>query len=87
MNTADDLTRSEGREITVNEDADLQLPFLLPEDGYSSDIIKGIPQGWSNIHPVSRSMRVDQWFSHVLVFILNNTYPDCFRMSYLKVNM
>ena len=49
MNTADDLTRSEGREITVNEDADLQLPFLLPEDGYSSDIIKGIPQGVMSI--------------------------------------
>ena len=52
MNTADDLTRSEGREITVNEDADLQLPFLLPEDGYSSDIIKGIPQGVMSIRVV-----------------------------------
>lgn len=44
-NTADDLTCSEGRVVTLEEDADLQLPFLLPEDGYSSDIIKGIPQG------------------------------------------
>mgnify|MGYP001800350870 FL=1 len=52
MNTADDLTRSEGREITVNEDADLQLPFLLPEDGYSSDIIKGIPQGMMSVTDV-----------------------------------
>ena len=44
-NTADDLTRSEGREVSVEEETDLQLPFLLPEDGYSSDIVKGIPQG------------------------------------------
>lgn len=44
-NTADDLTRSEGRDVTLAEDTDLQLPFLLPEDGYSCDIIKGIPQG------------------------------------------
>lgn len=53
--TADDLTRSEGREVTLNEDADLQLPFLLPEDGYSSDIIKGVPQGvWSCLSLVLR---------------------------------
>ncbi|XP_067947814.1 afadin-like isoform X2 [Watersipora subatra] len=52
-NTADDLTRSEGREVSVEEEADLQLPFLLPEDGYSSDIVKGIPQGLADfLEPV-----------------------------------
>lgn len=50
-NTADDLIRSEGLEVTVAEDPDLQLPFLLPEDGYSCDGIENIPQGESRSQP------------------------------------
>ena len=44
-NTADELTRSDGREVCLEEDEELQLPFLLPEDGYSCDIIRGVPPG------------------------------------------
>ncbi|CAL1290125.1 unnamed protein product [Larinioides sclopetarius] len=44
-NTADEQARSEGREIKLEEDSDLQLPFLLPEDGYSCDIVRGVPAG------------------------------------------
>lgn len=44
-NTADEQARSEGREIKLQEDADLQLPFLLPKDGYSYDIVRGVPAG------------------------------------------
>ena len=40
-NMADDLIRSDGRAVQLEEDQDLQLPFLLPEDGYSCDTIKG----------------------------------------------
>jgi len=36
---------SDGREIVLNESLDLQLPFLLPEDGYSCDYVKGMPPG------------------------------------------
>jgi afadin len=43
--TADDMTISEGRDIRLDEERDLQLPFLLPEDGYSCDNIKGLPPG------------------------------------------
>ena len=43
--TADELTRSDGRQIGLEEEPDLQLPFLLPEDGYSCDIIRGVPSG------------------------------------------
>ena len=42
---SDELLRSEGREVRLEEDQDLQLPFLLPEDGYSCDIVKGVPSG------------------------------------------
>jgi len=29
----------------LEEDPDLQLPFLLPEDGYSCDVVQGVPSG------------------------------------------
>ncbi|XP_013410608.1 afadin isoform X2 [Lingula anatina] len=44
-NTADELTRSDGRDVRLEEDPDLNLPFLLPEDGYSCDVIRGVPGG------------------------------------------
>uniref|UniRef100_A0A2R5LKM4 Putative actin filament-binding protein afadin n=1 Tax=Ornithodoros turicata TaxID=34597 RepID=A0A2R5LKM4_9ACAR len=44
-NTADEQARNEGREVQLEEEADLQLPFLLPEDGYSCDIVRGVPAG------------------------------------------
>ncbi|XP_014865132.1 PREDICTED: afadin [Poecilia mexicana] len=44
-NTADELARSDGREVQLEEDPDLQLPFLLPEDGYSCDVVRHLPNG------------------------------------------
>ena len=44
-NVADELARSDGREVKLEEDVELQLPFLLPEDGYSCDVVRGVPQG------------------------------------------
>ena len=31
--------------MRLEEDFVLQLPFLLPEDGYSCDIVRGVPGG------------------------------------------
>ena len=44
-NTADSLARGEGQEVRLEEEPDLHLPFLLPEDGYSSELIRGVPPG------------------------------------------
>ncbi|XP_078504966.1 afadin isoform X3 [Lissotriton helveticus] len=44
-NTADELARSDGRDVQLEEDPDLQLPFLLPEDGYSCDVVRNVPNG------------------------------------------
>ncbi|ELT96969.1 hypothetical protein CAPTEDRAFT_228923 [Capitella teleta] len=56
QNTADELTRSDNREVKLMEDPDLQLPFLLPEDGYSCDIVKGVPNGLPDfIGPLSKA--------------------------------
>ncbi|XP_053192239.1 afadin [Scomber japonicus] len=43
--SADNLIRSEGRDIQLQESLDLHLPFLLPEGGYSCDTVRGIPPG------------------------------------------
>lgn len=43
--STDELIIKDGREIRLEEESDLQLPFLLPEDGYSCDIVRGIPIG------------------------------------------
>ncbi|QQP51614.1 Uncharacterized protein FKW44_013034, partial [Caligus rogercresseyi] len=54
-NTVDKLTHSEGREVRLEEDFLLQLPFLLPEDGYSCDIVRGIPGGLTEfLSPLQR---------------------------------
>jgi afadin len=31
--------------VRLEEDFVLQLPFLLPEDNYSCDIVRGVPGG------------------------------------------
>lgn len=44
--TVDESIRSEGvRHIRVEEEPLLGLAFLLPEDGYSCDIVRGVPSG------------------------------------------
>ena len=55
-NTADELTRSDGRDVRLEEEPDLQLPFLLPEDGYSCDIVRGVPNGLAEfLEPLSQT--------------------------------
>ena len=54
-NTVDQLTEKEGRQVRLEEDFVLQLPFLLPEDNYSCDIIRGVPGGLVEfINPLQR---------------------------------
>jgi len=48
MNAAsiiDAQLQEEGRDIVVEEPADLNLPFLVPEDGYSCEFVRGMPTG------------------------------------------
>lgn len=33
------------QDVRLQEDPNLQLPFLLPEDGYTCEVIQGVPQG------------------------------------------
>lgn len=42
---ADELTRADGREVRLEESPDLPLALLLPDDGFSSDVVRGIPGG------------------------------------------
>uniref|UniRef100_A0A671SR72 Afadin-like n=1 Tax=Sinocyclocheilus anshuiensis TaxID=1608454 RepID=A0A671SR72_9TELE len=53
--TTRDVLRREGGEIRLEEELDLHLPFLLPEDGYSSDSMRGIPKGFQEfLEPICR---------------------------------
>ncbi|XP_054081962.1 afadin isoform X4 [Zeugodacus cucurbitae] len=42
---ADELTRSDGREVRLEESPELHLALLLPDDGFSCDVVRGIPSG------------------------------------------
>ncbi|CAH1799277.1 unnamed protein product [Owenia fusiformis] len=54
--TADATTMAEGKQVQLEEEPDLQLPFLLPEDGYSCDIVEGVPTGLGEfIDPLSHT--------------------------------
>ncbi|EDS29891.1 conserved hypothetical protein [Culex quinquefasciatus] len=42
---ADELSRADGREIRLEESPELPLALLLPDDGFSCDVVRGIPAG------------------------------------------
>ncbi|XP_053682855.1 afadin isoform X1 [Sabethes cyaneus] len=42
---ADELSRADGREIRLEESPELHLALLLPDDGFSCDVVRGIPAG------------------------------------------
>ncbi|RCN28895.1 PDZ/DHR/GLGF domain protein [Ancylostoma caninum] len=42
---ADALTIQDGHPITLAESEQLLLPFLLPQDGYTAEQLKGVPDG------------------------------------------
>ncbi|XP_078797498.1 afadin [Oryzias latipes] len=53
--SADNLIRSEGRDIQMKERLDLQLPLLLPEEGFSCHSVSGVPQGLRDfLEPISQ---------------------------------
>lgn len=44
-NIVDELVCSDGREVQLEEDFDLQLLFFLLEDGYFCDVVRNILNG------------------------------------------
>ncbi|XP_030761421.1 afadin isoform X2 [Sitophilus oryzae] len=50
---ADELARAEGREVTLYEDPAPPLQLLLPDDGFSCDVVQGVPPGLADfLHPL-----------------------------------
>ena len=41
----DEALKNDGMEIKLEEDPNLELPFLVPQQGYSCDTIRGMPPG------------------------------------------
>ena len=51
----DENLRREGVLLQLSEEPELNLPFLLPEDGYTCENLRGIPQQlFEFIEPLSR---------------------------------
>nr|CAB3266623.1 afadin [Phallusia mammillata] len=82
-NSADELTRSDGRNIQLMEDPDLQLPFLLPEDGYSCDVVHGAPSGLVDF---LQSFSEQGLCSFVLESDSNGSWTEYFTTHDLKLN-
>lgn len=52
----DENLRREGVLVQLGEEPELNLPFLLPEDGYTCENLRGIPQQlFEFIEPMSRT--------------------------------
>ena len=45
VGTVDEVARADGRAIRLDEDPHLPVQFLLPDDGYSCDVVRGVPSG------------------------------------------
>ncbi|XP_072350823.1 afadin-like [Scyliorhinus torazame] len=86
-NTADELARSDGREVQLEEDPDLQLPFLLPEDGYSCDVVRNIPNGLQEfLEPLCQRGNIFQFIAPSGGKLLKMLYRFCLRGVYCKTN-
>ncbi|CAD6190866.1 unnamed protein product [Caenorhabditis auriculariae] len=42
---ADLLTKEDGQKITLEEPDELNLPFLIPQDGYTAELLTDVPEG------------------------------------------
>ena len=80
-NTADELIRNQGQQVTLEEDPQLQLPFLLPEDRYSSEVIRGVPPGLKEfLNPlagIGKCITI-----HVFMDCLTSIRPDKYMQLY-----
>lgn len=53
---ADELLRAEGRAVALYEDPTLPCHLLLPDDGYSCDVVHGVPPGLADfLQPLQAS--------------------------------
>lgn len=53
---ADELARAEGREVRLHEDPAPPLQLLLPDDGFSCDVVQGVPSGLADfLQPLQAS--------------------------------
>ena len=43
--TTNDEPSPDGRPVPLEEDTELRLALIVPEDGYSCEIVKGVPTG------------------------------------------
>lgn len=77
--TTTDVLRREGGEIRLEEELELHLPFLLPEDGYSCDSMRGIPKGFQEfLEPICRKGTIQDKYLYLYSALF---YTDCFKAA------
>lgn len=53
---ADELYRADGREITLEESVSLGVGLLIPADGFSGEVVRGVPPGLADfLAPLQRA--------------------------------
>ena len=53
--TADELTKNDGGKVRLDEEYRLSSPFVIPDDGYTSDVVTGMPAGLADyLEPACR---------------------------------
>ena len=68
----DQSLRAEGKDVYLQEDPNLELPFLIPEHGYSCDTMRGVPVGLEEYleHSINAGTNID--FSILLLVPLSS---------------
>jgi afadin len=90
----DENLHREGFRIQLAEESDLNLVFLLPEDGYTCENLRGIPQQlFDLIEPINRtgvcrlftnSYSLGLWTEFLQ---LSNVYKDKSNCSFIVFSM
>lgn len=73
----DEALQNDGLEINLEEDPNLELPFLIPQQGYSCDNIVGIPPGLQDYFEPMISAGEGQK-KHCFIITNHRTFNACF---------
>lgn len=74
----DEALQNDGLEINLEEDPNLELPFLIPQQGYSCDNIVGIPPGLQDYFEPMISAGEGQ--KHCFSITNHRTFNACFML-------
>ena len=79
----DEALQNDGLELNLEEDPNLELPFLIPQLGYSCDTIRGIPPGLQDyFEPMISAGKTDTQVMQPFIIACVTLYR-CFSIVHL----